>query len=129
MSIQVSSAAPPIISLKIHLLIHRKEKGNPNAELHARAKLFTDFGSEKFILCAKLIREVSLGNSTGESQASSVPSGRNAIIMGAGVAAGVATGAGAAAGLAAGPVAIVGGAKAGKLGAQKIIDAISRVST
>ena len=110
--------------LEINLLIHRMEKDNPNAKLHARAKKFTDFGSEKFISCAKLIREVSLGNSTCEGQASSVPSGRNAIVMGLAVVAGGVT-----AGLTASPGAIPAGANAGKVGAQKIIDAISGVST
>ena len=99
---------------------------NPNANLRARAKNFTAFGSDQFISCAKLIRDISLGKSTeGLKQASSIS---DAIGMGLG-----ATASGVTAGLALSPTVIPGaipaGANAGKVGAQKIIDAISGVST
>ena len=109
------------MSLEINLLIHRMETDNPNADLHAQAKLFITLASNEFISWTRMIRDVSLGLSTCEGQ---LAGGGHAIAMGLGAVAGGVT-----AGLAASPAAIPAGAKAGTMGAQKIIDAISGVST
>ena len=90
---------------------------NPNANLHARAKLFTAFASNQFMWYAKLIRDISFGKSSPEGLSEDFS---DTIGKGLGAAAG-----GAAVGLLLSPGAIQAGASAGKMGAQKIINAIT----
>ena len=94
---------------------------NPNADLYARAKQFTVFGYNRFIMYAKLIHDISLGARPP------VDLNENAIDAMATVL-GAAAGA-ASAGVLLNPSSISSVAKAGKKGTQKIIGAISRVSS
>ena len=94
---------------------------NPNADLYARAMQFKAFGYNRFIMYAKLIHDISLNERPPEDLNENAIDAMATVL---GAAAGAAT-----AGVLLNPSSIASVAKAGKKGAQKIIGAISRVSS